>query len=59
MPRQFAIDPTGSFLFAENELSGNVVLFRIDAATGKLTQTKTEVKIDVPVCIVFVPIQAQ
>jgi 6-phosphogluconolactonase len=59
MPRQFAIDPTGSYLFAENELSGNVVLFRIDATTGKLTQTKTEVKIDVPVCIVFVPIRAQ
>lgn len=55
MPRQFAIDPTGGYLFAENELSGNVVLFRIDSNTGRLTQTKSEVKIDVPVCIVFVP----
>jgi 6-phosphogluconolactonase len=56
MPRQFAIDPTGSYLFAGNELSGNVVLFRIDGNTGRLALTKTEVKIDVPVCIVFVPV---
>jgi 6-phosphogluconolactonase len=55
MPRQFAIDPTGAYLFSANELTGNVVIFRIDAGTGRLTQTKTEVKIDVPVCIVFVP----
>ena len=55
MPRQFAIDPTGGYLFAANELTGNVVLFRIDGTTGRLTPTKTELKIDVPVCIVFVP----
>jgi 6-phosphogluconolactonase len=55
MPRQFAIDPTGGYLFAENEKSGNVVLFRIDGNTGKLSPTKTELKIDVPVCIVFAP----
>jgi 6-phosphogluconolactonase len=55
MPRQFAIDPTGGYLFAANELTGNVVLFRIDGTKGRLTPTKTELKIDVPVCIVFVP----
>lgn len=55
MPRQFAIDPTGGYLFAANELTGNVALFRIDATTGRLSSTKTELKIDVPVCIVFVP----
>lgn len=55
MPRQFAIDPTGGYLFAANELTGNVVLFRIDGTTGRLSTTKTELKIDVPVCIVFVP----
>ena len=57
MPRQFAIDPTGGYLFAANELTGNVVLFRIDSTTGRLSATKTELKIDVPVCIVFVPVQ--
>jgi 6-phosphogluconolactonase len=56
MPRNFAIDPTGSYLFSANELSGNVLLFRIDDKTGRLTTTKTEIKIDVPVCIKFVPV---
>jgi len=55
MPRNFAIDPTGSYLFAANELSGNVALFNIDASTGRLSPTKTDLKIDVPVCIVFLP----
>jgi 6-phosphogluconolactonase len=55
MPRNFAIDPTGSYLFAANELSGNVALFKIDANTGRLSPTKTDLKIDVPVCIVFLP----
>ena len=55
MPRNFAIDPTGSFLFVANELTGNVVLFKIDGSSGRLSPTKTELKIDVPVCIVFLP----
>lgn len=55
MPRNFAIDPTGSYLFAANELSGNVALFKIDASTGRLSPTKADLKIDVPVCIVFLP----
>jgi 6-phosphogluconolactonase len=55
MPRQFAIDPTGAYLFAANELTGNVVLFRVDSSTGRLSPTKTELNVDVPVCIVFVP----
>ena len=57
MPRNFAIDPTGSYLFSANELTGNVLLFRIDAKTGRLAPTTTNLKIDVPVCIVFVPAQ--
>lgn len=55
MPRNFAIDPTGAYLFSANELTGNVSLFHIDEKTGRLSPTKTEVKIDVPVCVVFVP----
>jgi 6-phosphogluconolactonase len=57
MPRNFAIDPTGSYLFSANELTGNVLLFRIDSTTGRLTPTRTDLKIDVPVSIVFVPSQ--
>jgi 6-phosphogluconolactonase len=54
-PRNFAIDPTGAFLLAANEDSGNIVVFRIDPATGALTPTGQEEKVSAPVCITFVP----
>jgi 6-phosphogluconolactonase len=54
-PRNFAIDPTGKFLLAANEDSGNIVVFRIDEATGLLTPTGDEEKVPAPVCITFVP----
>jgi 6-phosphogluconolactonase len=54
-PRNFAIDPTGAFLLAANEDSGNIVVFRIDPATGALTPTGAEEKVSAPVCITFVP----
>ena len=37
VPRNFAIDPSGSFLLAANQNSDNVVVFRINLATGALT----------------------
>ena len=57
MPRNFAIDPTGSYLFSGNELSGTVTVFHIDGTSGRLTPTSTVLKIDVPVCIKFVAVQ--
>jgi 6-phosphogluconolactonase len=57
MPRSFTIDPTGAYLLAANELSNNVVLFKIDSTTGKLSKTDTEIKVDTPVCLKFVPIR--
>jgi 6-phosphogluconolactonase len=38
-PRGFVIDPTGKFLFVAHETARNVVVFRIDPATGMLTKT--------------------
>jgi 6-phosphogluconolactonase len=52
-PRNFAIDPTGRFLLAANQESGNIVVFRIDAATGRLTPTGEVVEVPAPVCIAF------
>jgi 6-phosphogluconolactonase len=52
-PRNFAIDPTGAYLLAANQESGNVVVFKIDAATGALTPTGEEVKVPAPVSVVF------
>jgi 6-phosphogluconolactonase len=57
MPRSFAIDPSGAYLFSANQLTGNVALFQVDSNSGRLTPTKSELKIDVPVCIKFVPVQ--
>ena len=56
MPRSFGIDPSGRYLFALHQLSNNVVQFRVDPATGKISKTGKEVKVDTPVCIQFVPV---
>ncbi len=53
-PRNFAIDPAGRFLLAANQESSNIVVFRIDAATGRLTPTGEVVEAPAPVCIAFV-----
>jgi 6-phosphogluconolactonase len=56
MPRNFAIDPTGQYLFALNQVSNNVVQFKIDRATGMLSRMGRELKVDTPVCLQFVPV---
>jgi 6-phosphogluconolactonase len=53
-PRNFAIDPTGQYLLAANEESGNIVVFKIDAETGALTATGEEAKLSAPVSLAFV-----
>jgi len=53
-PRNFAIDPTGKFLLAANQESNNIVTFRIDPATGRLSPTGDIVEAPAPVCITFV-----
>jgi 6-phosphogluconolactonase len=58
MPRNFAIDPTGAYLLVAHQYSNTVVVFKIDRATGRLTKTGNEIKLDVPVCIQFVPIHS-
>ena len=56
MPRNFKIDPTGAYLLAANELSNSVVVFKINASTGRLSKTGAEIKVDTPVCLQFVPV---
>jgi 6-phosphogluconolactonase len=58
MPRNFAIDPTGSYLLVAHQYSNDVIVFKIDPASGKLSKTGNQIKLDVPVCIVFVPIHS-
>jgi 6-phosphogluconolactonase len=55
-PRNFEIDPTGTRLFVANQATGNIVVFRIDAKTGKLTPTGQVLEVPAPVCLRFVPV---
>jgi 6-phosphogluconolactonase len=47
-PRSFVIDPTGSFLLVANQVTGNIVVFKINTETGLLTKYKTVVKVNLP-----------
>jgi 6-phosphogluconolactonase len=57
MPRNFAIDPTGAYLLSANQLTNNIVVFKIDEASGRLSKTGREIKVDTPVCLQFVPVR--
>lgn len=44
-PRSFVIDPSGNFLLAANQNTGNVVVFKRNIETGLLTKTDVEIRI--------------
>jgi 6-phosphogluconolactonase len=52
-PRNFAIDPSGAFLLVANQKSDNIVVFRIDQRTGRLTSTGDIAEVPSPVCLKF------
>jgi len=53
IPRNFAIDPSGRYLFEANQDGASVLVYRIDAKTGKLTSTGDKLDVPLPVCVVF------
>ncbi len=55
-PRHFALDPTGGYLFAANQDSNDISMFKVQASTGQL-QPASRVVTDLamPVCVLFVP----
>jgi 6-phosphogluconolactonase len=53
-PRNSALDPSGSWLLAANQNSDDIVVFRIDRKSGRLTPTGQVVQLSAPVCVVFV-----
>lgn len=57
VPRNFALDPTGQWLFTEGQKSDNIALFRVDPETGKLTFTGKKIEVGSPVCIKFLPLR--
>ena len=56
IPRNFAIDPTGRWLFAANHRSNNIQLFHVNPGTGELAAMRQISGIFDPVCVIFVPI---
>ena len=54
-PRDFDLDPSGRFLLVAGQDSNNIVVFRIDPATGGLQQTGNTVDVPAPVGLTFVP----
>jgi len=54
-PRDFAIDPQGSFLVLANQDSDSIYVYRIDKSNGKLSRTSIGLDIGNPVCLKFAP----
>lgn len=52
-PRNFVIDPNGNFLLVGHQYTNEVVIFRIDRHTGKLSDTGKRIELCSPVCLVF------
>lgn len=54
-PRNFALSPDGSWLVCANQNSNNLVSFKVDAGTGRLTPTGSVVTVPQAVCVLFAP----
>lgn len=52
-PRNFAIDPTGTFLLVGNQGANNISIFRRNKQTGSLEDTGKRISVDKPVCLKF------
>ncbi|MBT2687470.1 lactonase family protein [Bacillus sp. ISL-47] len=52
-PRDFVLDPSEKFVVATNQNSSNMVLYRRDEETGKLTLLQSDVAVPDPVCVKF------
>jgi 6-phosphogluconolactonase len=52
-PREFAVEPTGNFMYVLHTRSDNVTSFRVDKTTGALTFTGQFVPVGQPSKIVF------
>ncbi|MGX9133258.1 lactonase family protein [Rummeliibacillus sp. JY-2-4R] len=53
-PRDFSLDPTEDYLIGSNQQSSNLVIYRRNKETGKLTLLKSNLTIPHPVCIKFI-----
>ncbi|NCU18774.1 lactonase family protein [Pallidibacillus pasinlerensis] len=52
-PRDFQFDPTEEYVVGSNQESGNLVLYKRDTETGRLTVIDKDIKVPYPVCVAF------
>ena len=55
-PRNFGLDPTGTYLIAGNHSTDDIFTFRVDPDTGKLTPTRHKAEVVSPVCHKLIPV---
>ena len=55
-PRNFNIDPTGNYLLVGHQYTNEIVIFKRDKNTGKLTDSGKKIALCSPVCLVFTKI---
>jgi 6-phosphogluconolactonase len=56
IPRNFNLDPTGTYLIAAHQKSNNATVFKIDKKTGLLSFTGSEIAVPKAICVRFLPI---
>jgi len=54
-PRNFTLDPSGQFLLVANQVSNNIVIFRVDRKTGLLHATGETLDVPSPSCLKIMP----
>ncbi|KAF2334949.1 lactonase family protein [Flavobacterium daemonense] len=55
-PRDFAIDPSGNYLLVGHQYTNDIIIFKRDLTTGKLTDTGKRIELCSPVGLVFTKI---
>jgi 6-phosphogluconolactonase len=54
-PRDFMIDPTGKYLLIANQSGNNIIVYKLDPATGTPLYVITQTQLDSPVCLKIAP----
>ena len=52
-PRDFNIDPTGKYMIVANQDKDNLVVYEVNAKTGKLTFKHESISVKLPICVAF------
>jgi 6-phosphogluconolactonase len=54
-PRNFALTPDGEWLLCAHQATDNLMVFKVDPATGRLAATGRTARVPKAVCVLFLP----